>query len=212
MSTPAGRSTAPSQDGTAPQDVTPAASERMEAILEGAAQAFSAGGFAATSMRDVARRSGASLGSIYYHFENKEDILRALLCDNFRRVLESLRESLEGVEDPEQQLRSFVDNHIRFFARHLAEMRVMSHELDTLTGEAGEEVAAIRHEYTRAAQRILGGLRPDLSPDELRVHALCLFGMLNWTYRWYHTVDPKVGAGGLAERMSKLFLEGFRSP
>ena len=190
--------------------VSATASARVDAILEGAAAAFSAQGFAATSMRDVARRSGASVGSIYYHFENKEDILRALIRDNFRRVLTSLRKRLEGVVAPQEQLDVFVDNHIRFFARHLAEMRVMSHELDTLTGPGGEEVAAIRHEYTQAALEILGRLRPDLEPDELRIHGLCLFGMLNWTYRWYHTVPTDIGAGGLARRMTGLFLDGFR--
>jgi hypothetical protein len=33
--------------------------------------------------------------------------------------------------------------------------------------------------------------------------------MLNWTYRWFHTVDPSVGAHGLAQRITRLFLDGF---
>lgn len=182
---------------------------RVDAILSGAVQAFSANGFAATSMREIAQRAGASLGTIYYHFESKDEILRALICGNFRRVHAALDAALEGVDNPHEAIAIFIDNHIRFFARRLDEMRVMSHELDTLAGEAGAEVAAQRDAYATKAAAILHRLRPELEETELRVHTLCLFGMLNWTYRWFHTVDRQMGAAGIAERMTTLFTEGF---
>lgn len=182
---------------------------RVEVILAGAAAAFSDKGFAATSMREIAQRTGASLGSIYYHFANKDDILRALICDNFRRVDRSLVARLEGVDDPRRCIEIFIDNHVQFFARHLAEMRVMSHELDTLTGAAGEATSQVRDAYSARALEILARLRPDLRVAELRIQALCMFGMLNWTYRWFHTIPPEIGAGGIARRMTALFLGGF---
>lgn len=184
---------------------------RVEAILAGAARAFSRNGYAATSMREIAQTTGASLGSIYYHFENKEDILRALICDNFARVQESLEVRLAASGSATDELAIFIDNHVRFFADHLDEMRVMSHELDTLGGEAGRQAAELRQRYTRRLLDILARIRPDLPADELRIQALCLFGMLNWTYRWFHTVETSVGAAGLAERMHDLFLHGFRA-
>lgn len=185
---------------------------RADTILAAAAAAFSERGFAATTMREIAASSGASLGSIYYHFASKEEILRELMCGNFRRVLESLEARMEGVRDPREQIGAFIDNHVRFFARHLAEMRVMSHELDTLDGDSGAEVARLRREYARRALRILARLRPELDGEELRVHALCLFGMLNWTYRWFDSVSPEMGASGVAGRMTELFLDGFGRP
>ncbi len=36
-------------------------------------------GFAATSMRQIAERSGLALGSIYNHFSSKEDVFRAIV-------------------------------------------------------------------------------------------------------------------------------------
>jgi len=192
------------------EDAHVGGSTRTEEILGGAARVFSRHGFAAASMRQIARDSGASLGSIYYHFESKEAILRALICNNFERVLATVRQRLDGVDDPAEQVAVFIDNHVRFFADHLEEMRVISHELDTLDGEAGDDVAALRRAYFAEALEILGRLRPDLEASELRVQALCLFGMLNWTYRWYHSVEPAIGPDGLADRMTVLFLEGFR--
>jgi len=182
---------------------------RVDAILAGATVAFSQKGFAATSMRQIAKATDTSLGAIYYHFDSKESILHAILASNFRRVRESLEEKLEGLDDPNEAFEVFVSNHIEFFARHLDEMRVMSHELDTLTGEAGEDVAALRRAYTERARAILSGLRPDMAAEELQVALLCLFGTLNWTYRWFHTLDPKVAPADLAQQMAGLFLHGY---
>jgi AcrR family transcriptional regulator len=160
-------------------------------------------------MREIAAATGASLGSIYHHFASKEDLLRSILSENFRRVDASLAERLQNVADPRQALVAAVENHVAFFARHLEEMRVMSHELDTLSGEAGAEVAAVRRRYATRVTDILRRLRPDLSEGDLRVASLCLFGMVNWTYRWFHTLPSEVDAGRLGRRMAALFLDGF---
>ena len=183
--------------------------ERIDSILRGAARVFGAKGFAATTMREVARETGASLGSIYYHFRDKNDVLRAIICRNLGRVQDSLVSRLEGVADPRLRLQAFVENHVAFFALHLDEMRVMSHELDTLRGAPGKEVATLRKSYTERARSILAELRPDLSGDEIQVATLALFGMLNWTYRWYHTLPEGIDAAGLAKRMAAVFLDGF---
>jgi AcrR family transcriptional regulator len=182
---------------------------RVEAILAGAAAAFSDQGFAATTMRQIARASGSSLGGMYHHFDSKKAILHAIIAGNFRRVLASLDERLEGVDDPKAAFEAFVENHVAFFAAHLDEMRVMAHELDTLSGEAGEEVAELRRDYTEKVSAILHALRPERPEDELRVDVLCLFGMLIWTYRWFHTLDDGVDVEQLAGRMARLYLDGF---
>lgn len=53
--------------------------ERREAILRAAASAFAAGGFAATSMEDVAAASGVTKLIVYRHFTSKEELYRAVL-------------------------------------------------------------------------------------------------------------------------------------
>lgn len=186
-----------------------ASSRRVESILAGAARVFGRKGFAPASMREVAEECGASLGAIYHHFPGKDAILHAILCENFERVGESLERRLVGVEDPRRQIEIFVTNHVEFFARHLDEMRVMSHELDTLTGGMGEDVAQHRRAYAQRARQILSRLRPRMPKAELQLATLSLFGMLNWTYRWFHTLPRGTDAAALGERMAALFLDGF---
>lgn len=49
-----------------------------ERILAVAARLFAAGGFEATSMRDIAGPSGLLAGSIYHHFHSKNDLVEAV--------------------------------------------------------------------------------------------------------------------------------------
>jgi AcrR family transcriptional regulator len=68
--------------------------ERRAAILEGAARAFAAAGFAPTSMEDVAAECGVTRLIVYRHFESKEDLYRAILQQVFERLGEELRSEL----------------------------------------------------------------------------------------------------------------------
>jgi AcrR family transcriptional regulator len=53
--------------------------ERREQLLAAATQAFARGGFAATSLDDIAEAAGISRVLLYRHFESKTDLYRAVL-------------------------------------------------------------------------------------------------------------------------------------
>ena len=49
---------------------------RRNAILDAALDEFSARGFAAARLDDVAKRAGVAKGTIYLHFADKESLFR----------------------------------------------------------------------------------------------------------------------------------------
>lgn len=55
-------------------------------MLEAARELFSRQGFAAVSIADVARRAGCGLGTAYYHFPDKRDLLLELI-DEWGRAM-----------------------------------------------------------------------------------------------------------------------------
>jgi AcrR family transcriptional regulator len=70
--------------------------ERQEQILRTAATAFARGGFAATSMDEVAAEAGVTRLIVYRHFASKEQLYRDIL----ERVAARLRdEFMKGVQD-----------------------------------------------------------------------------------------------------------------
>jgi AcrR family transcriptional regulator len=59
---------------------------RGEAILEGALELFTERGYDATTMTEIAARSGTSVGSLYRWFPCKESIADALLLECAQEV------------------------------------------------------------------------------------------------------------------------------
>jgi AcrR family transcriptional regulator len=53
--------------------------QTRQAILSAAYDLIIRQGYAATSMRQIAQRSGLALGGIYNHFPSKEDVFRAIV-------------------------------------------------------------------------------------------------------------------------------------
>jgi len=64
-----------------------------ERIIAAALQLFTQRGYFSTSVPDMARTAQVSVGSIYHHFKDKEDVARAL----FVGLMEGLQEGLAKI-------------------------------------------------------------------------------------------------------------------
>jgi AcrR family transcriptional regulator len=58
----------------------------VEQALEAGLRLFSSQGFRATSMRQIAAESNLSVGNLYHHFSNKEEIFQRLIDQYWQRV------------------------------------------------------------------------------------------------------------------------------
>jgi AcrR family transcriptional regulator len=183
--------------------------EKLEAILKGSAAVFAEKGYHNASIREIAKATGVSLSGLYYYFQSKEELLWLIQDHTFGRLIIDLETALEGVSDPEQRIRILIERYLTYFIDHRAEMKVLSHEAESLSGEYLERVNAKKRRLRELAAKVLSQLRPD-GPTNLRVATFALFGMMNWVYTWYrHGRD--VPAEELAEQMTRLFLEGYLS-
>ncbi|AMD47856.1 TetR family transcriptional regulator [Bordetella holmesii F627] len=70
---------------------------RVSQILDAALAEFSARGYAATRMDDIARRAQLSKGGLYVHFTSKEEVLSALLDHWLKPVAIDPKIMLDGV-------------------------------------------------------------------------------------------------------------------
>ena len=186
--------------------------QKLEFILRTAARIFAEKGYHSTSMRDISRATGVSLSGLYYYCKSKEELLFLIQDNCFGRVSERLAERLRETTDAVEKLRLVIENHLSFFAANMAEMKVLSHEADSLAGELYEQVSGKKQQYTRLVRSILrevqdnqqhAGEKPDLT-----VSVYALFGMMNWIYNWY---DPRgtLSVGEVVDNITRLFLSGF---
>ena len=182
--------------------------DKLAHILRSAAEIFADKGYHDTSIRDISRATGISLSGLYYYFKSKDELLYLIQDHCFDVVLKTAQSVLAEERDPETRLRLFVENHLRFFVDNMKEMKVLSHEAGSLSGEYRRAVNAKKREYTALCMNVLAELVPDATEAERRVAAFSLFGMMNWIYNWYRQ-GRDMPVDELAHTMSQLFLEGY---
>lgn len=92
----------------------------VSSALEAALKLFSSQGFRATSMREIAAESGVSVGNLYHHFSNKEEIFQRLIEQYWESVLDpDLRlnkiyanaDFPEDLEETAAAIEEVVENH-----------------------------------------------------------------------------------------------------
>ena len=201
--------------------------QKLEHILRTSARIFAEKSYHSTSMRDISRATGVSLAGLYHYCKSKEELLFLIQDHCFGRVLERLEERIKGVPDPFEKLRILIDNHLSFFAANMAEMKVLSHEAESLAGDLHKHVSTKKERYAKVARKILREIQDSVSGApplgrtgiastrasgqiDLTVATYSLFGMMNWIYNWY---DPagKLSVNHLVDNITQLFLNGFLS-
>lgn len=95
------------------------AAERRDAILAAALDEFSARGFAATRLDDVARRAGVAKGTIYLYFADKEALFQELI----RAELSPVVGGLIQVSHADIPIRQLANHLIDVFSREVFETR-----------------------------------------------------------------------------------------
>ena len=184
--------------------------EKLQQILRSSARIFAEKGFHRTSIRDISRSTGMSLAGLYYYFRTKEELLFLIQEQCFLTLLQRWQKTADPKADVRIRIRTFVGNHVGFFLHNMHEMKVMSHEDESLTGELQDKIRYVKRRYVKVLMDLLeelqkgeGGKRLDL-----RVATFSLFGMMNWIYTWY---NPKRDAHlpDLIEQILRIYFFGL---
>jgi AcrR family transcriptional regulator len=159
-------------------------------------------------MRDLAAAAGMSLSGLYHYFEGKDELLYELQRDAFERLTGPLAELPQDLS-PSGKIERLIQNHLEFFADHITEMKVLTHESDVLGDELARRMRRLRRSYYELCLGIVTDLlksrrRRDLDP---RIATMSLFGMINWIYTWYKPATDGPAAP-LARQMTDIFLRG----
>jgi AcrR family transcriptional regulator len=83
-------------------------------ILGAAGEIFLEQGYEGFSMRRVAERIGYSATTIYRYYEDKDDLLFAVINEGFSEFARQLTEAAEGVSNPLKRLEALGHAYIRF--------------------------------------------------------------------------------------------------
>ena len=118
-----------SQTETAPRriPIQERGEQRVARLLEAAAAIFAEVGYDAATMRDIAARAGASIGSLYQFFPNKKVVARAIktqYCQELKELWANL--AALSVKTPTIRLiDQFLNVTIKAIEQHPAIIRLM---------------------------------------------------------------------------------------
>ncbi|WP_333826024.1 TetR/AcrR family transcriptional regulator [Pinisolibacter sp.] len=93
-----------------------------DTILEIASRLFASNGYAAVSMRDVAARVGVTQANLYYHFKDKDHLIRDSLALIIAHKMEPMEECLKAAHSNKEKIEFFIS----WFVRLVFEDRVFS--------------------------------------------------------------------------------------
>lgn len=123
-----------------------------EIILQTARTEFIEKGFQQVSMRGIAKLLGCSHGAIYYHFKNKAELFYAIVEDDFSKLNNRLKATMEGTEEDSTKLYHVFLNYIEFGLNHQSQYELMflvrNREVDSLSQDSAN------HSYHKFAQAV----------------------------------------------------------
>lgn len=132
--------------------------ERREAILAAALEEFSASGFAATRLDDVARRAGVAKGTIYLYFEDKESLFQELV----RAMLGPLVGTIEAAPMADLSARAVAEAIADMFVREIFGTR-RKDVIRLIIAEGPRFPKLAEFYYHEVIERVLGIIRPILA-------------------------------------------------
>lgn len=190
-------------------------SAKRAAIMESATRLFSARGFQATRMQDIADELGMQAGSLYYYFPSKEAVLGSIVEANVGAATEALAVIVGSEGSAVGRVRAAIESHLAVFAEQPDLYAIfVSEKLDAISPELAAHVDDLGRRYEQLWVQLLehgiatGELRSDLEPW---VAMKAVVGMCNSTLFWF-SEGGRLKATEVAAAFTALALEGLKAP
>lgn len=167
-------------------------------------------GFANTTMREIAKTTGMSLGGLYHYFDNKEDLLFKILDHYMDFTLADLETDLVSFSSPKEQIAFILQRHIRLYVDHYYEAKCLLHEREYLRGRRLALIKKKERHYFEICRKVIRRLSREADCRFIHPNVLTFsfFALVNWIYQWY---DPggTVSPSALAHQLTTFLFQGI---
>lgn len=147
--------------------------ERMRQMVEVAEQVFSARGYAAASMDEIAELVGVSKPMLYEYFNSKEGLLLACIRESRSILREVTEQATVGAATAEDALRRGLLAFFVFIRERREAWSLLRHEMALIGTPAADEVEETRRQQTDLIAALMSGYFD--SGDDLRAEAAAEF-------------------------------------
>jgi AcrR family transcriptional regulator len=183
---------------------------RREQIYNTAGALFSRRGYAATSVRDIARELDLQGGSLYAHIASKEDVLWAIVAGAAEQFFAAVRPIVATGSPAPERLRAMIAAHVGVVATQPERATVFLHDWKYLSPPRRGTIAAQRDEYGGLFRAVIaeGIAAGHFAPADPKLAATLVLSALNGIPGWFRADGP-LSAEDVAEEFANMLLRGL---
>lgn len=155
-------------------------------------------------MREVASRAGVLAGSLYYHFESKEQLFVEVHTEGMKVLSDAVDKAIAGLTDPWDKLEAAAAAHSRALVEEREMLVLVVPSLPVALAPFRKELVQQRDEYEKKFEQIIAecDLPDSIDRDILRLHIL---GALNWIQVWY-----RAGSGMSVNEVARQIVRSIQ--
>ena len=177
--------------------------ERREQIVRAAVKLFSEQGYFVTTIQQIAREAGISVGLVYQYFREKDDVLFLSLQNVLETYEREIPQALEGLEQPLERLRAALATYCRVVDR-LREATVLTYR--STKALRPERRRFIKEGETRTNRLLERCVRACISAGYMEpvntqllvyqyVHFAHAWALKSWAFRGRYTLERYIAEG-----------------
>ncbi|CAN5360024.1 TetR/AcrR family transcriptional regulator [soil metagenome] len=188
--------------------------QTRERIIRAAAKVFRRKGYAGSTLADIATAAKTQPGSLYYHFESRDQIVQAVLERAMVQTSLFVRSRVDEAgsdASPLDRLKAAIRAHIV----HVLALDDFTVAYERIIDQVPTKVRGRYVDLPRAYGQFIAGLIDDaVAAGQIRaevsasVARLLLIGGITWMMTWYKPAGP-LTPDQLADELLSIFLGGL---
>lgn len=184
---------------------------KKQEIFEAATRLFRDKGYAATSMRDLAKEVDLKASSLYNHIQSKEEILQEICFKNARRFQEGMTAIEEEPISSMAKIEALIRLHIKIATEDVTSVTSFNDEWRHLSEPSLSEFKAQRKDYENRFKIIIEQGMEDGEFKSLNA-SIVLYSILSsvrWLYDWFQQ-GKTLTTEDVEYHISQLLLHGLK--
>jgi TetR/AcrR family transcriptional regulator, cholesterol catabolism regulator len=187
---------------------------KRDAILHAAGPVLQREGINGATMGAIAKEAGVDRATIYYYFQDKQEIFRTAIHDGLVEMVAALEDVAASGHSAQVRLRDSIRAVMRAYERHYPQLYIFFQDgamSSIIDNHLNAEILASGARYEALVEAaVRDGVESGVfaTPLPPKMFAKLVVGMLNWTSRWF-VPGGAMGADDIADGMADTVLRGI---
>ena len=182
--------------------------ERRAQLLTAALEVFTAAGYHAAAMDEIADRAGVSKPVLYQHFPSKLDLYLAVLDLHVDSLVYTIQRAIASTHDNADRVRATVDAYFNFIEEEGEAYRLLFESDMNVEPAVRERLSRMTYDCAAAVSAIIAA-DTGIPEEAAMLLGVGLIGTAQFTARYWLELDGRVPRKAAADLVANLQWRGI---